>query len=77
MKEISIAEILSNKTIIDPYSDDGQDIVKVIKDICNQIVDLCVENADVKEAHCMSICESCGGQIVDNESILKTKGQIK
>lgn len=74
--EINISKILLEKTIIDPYGDDSVDIVRVIKEICNQVIDLCAENAEMEwdddyENH------RPRNTRIDKESILETKNQIK
>jgi hypothetical protein len=84
MKKVDLYEILEKdeelfQDIIDgklSYTLAKSFIYGWMKEACEQTVDLCIENAELQEANCMSICEECGGQELNKKSILKTKKQI-
>lgn len=66
-----------------PHGDRGffkEDILKAMKEACNQVLDLAAENAYTKE---MEVAESIHGgpsytyEIVDADSILQIKDWIK
>jgi hypothetical protein len=84
MKKINLEEILKSKIPKDCIWEEMNNltntpislVLEVMREACNQTVDLCLENAELIEAHKMSICEECGGEELNNYSILKTKDQI-
>jgi hypothetical protein len=83
-QEINLEEILNS--IVEntnPHRDRvffKEDILKAMKEACNQVLDLAAENAYTKE---MEVAESIHGgpsytyEIVDADSILQIKDRIK
>jgi hypothetical protein len=83
-KEINLEEILNS--IVENTNPHGdrvffkEDILKAMKEACNQVLDLAAENAYTKE---MEVAESIHGgpsytyEIVDADSILQIKDWIK
>lgn len=76
MKEIDIEEILKKdyENYIDfcwePMKYNREKIAKIIKEVCNQVIDLCIENVTINWG------PDGESIIIDKESILKTKEQI-
>jgi hypothetical protein len=79
-KEINLEEILekhlagSDEHFLN-YS--KKEILEAMKDACDQTIDLCAENAKIKEIDLSNENDDHYEFVVNDESILKTKDQIK
>jgi len=91
MKTVNLEEILVNilkpvshdcKTVKQDihlalvFNQDVDNIYAAMREACNQAIELAAENADLIDAHEMMLCQECGGQKIDKQSILNTKSQI-
>lgn len=88
MKYIKLKEIYESRLYTESCSTDGVVNVKdvallAMRDACNQAIDLCAKNADtIFEDVCIKQRLRKGGifineKVIDKQSILKTKDQIK
>ncbi|GAE83365.1 hypothetical protein [Bacteroides reticulotermitis] len=55
------------------FRDKESVFVECLDDILSQAIEDAAREVDTMDAHNMSLCEECGGQIVDTNSILKLK----
>jgi hypothetical protein len=81
MKKIDLEEILDKYINVEVFGNIFPDTIEVIfkamKEACNQTIELCAKNAEIKKIDLSTEYDDYYEFIVNTESILKTKTQIK